>query len=288
MSVGYVVLRAPRRRTYGRTYSTRPKSARPRAPPSLSWDVVAALPSRSNDLCRESFSRSNSNKRNFAPTARPATPPVLLSARSLEKRTAIRAIGSASVTEAVWIPLQALRSDLIVSNDSYFEAFWEAFINDCGLLLQELNIIMEKFLSNEQIAKLLDHWDSEDGLDLAAPTNFESEYEDSASEHSSHRSDTKMELDSHDESNASSDDGVPLSHLAPYTGKNGFKWSKTPSPASRTRAHNLIRHLPGIKGPALSNDNLNPLECWEVIFTKDIIDMLVIYTNDKITSVKNS
>ncbi|GBP26198.1 hypothetical protein EVAR_74960_1 [Eumeta japonica] len=66
-----------------------------------------------------------------------------------------------------------------------------------------LNIIMEKFLSDEQIANMLDHWDSEDDLDLAALTNFESEYEDSASEHSSHRSDTEMELDSYDESNAS-------------------------------------------------------------------------------------
>ncbi|GBP46696.1 PiggyBac transposable element-derived protein 4 [Eumeta japonica] len=132
---------------------------------------------------------------------------------------------------------------------------------------------MEKFLSDEQIANMLDHWDSEDEFDLAVPTNFESEYEDSASEHSSHRSDTEMELDSHDESNASSDDEVPFSHLGSYTGKNGFKWSKIPPPASRTRAHNLIRHLPGIKGQALSNDNLNPLECWEVIFTKDIIDM---------------
>ncbi|GBP24911.1 hypothetical protein EVAR_12575_1 [Eumeta japonica] len=127
---------------------------------------------------------------------------------------------------------------------------------------------MEKFLSDEQIANMLDRWDSEDDLDLAAPTNFESEYEDSASEYNSHRSDTEMELDSHDESNASSDDEGSLSHLASYTGKNGFKWSKTPPPASRTRAHNLIRHLPGIKGPALSNDNLNPLECWKVIFTR--------------------
>ncbi|GBP72716.1 Neuroligin-1 [Eumeta japonica] len=60
-----------------------------------------------------------------------------------------------------------------------------------------LNIIMEKFLSDEQIANMLDHWDSEDDLDLAALTNFENEYEDSVSEHSSHRSDSEMELDSH-------------------------------------------------------------------------------------------
>ncbi|GBP69880.1 PiggyBac transposable element-derived protein 4 [Eumeta japonica] len=38
----------------------------------------------------------------------------------------------------------------------------------------------------------------EDDLDLAAPTNFESEYEDSTSEHSSHRSDKETELDSLD------------------------------------------------------------------------------------------
>ncbi|CAG9792583.1 unnamed protein product [Diatraea saccharalis] len=84
------------------------------------------------------------------------------------------------------------------------------------------------------------------------PCPILSDYEDAASEHSNHETDSEMELDNEDSRNGSSDDDLPLSRIAYYTGKNGFKWSKSPPPVSRTQAHNIISQRPGIKGPAVA------------------------------------
>ncbi|CAH2092513.1 unnamed protein product [Euphydryas editha] len=126
---------------------------------------------------------------------------------------------------------------------------------------------MNKNLSDDQVARLLE----------------------SIEKHNDHDSNTELELESDDDNNASSDDNIPLSQLLQcYTGKNGFQWSKMPPPSSRTRAHNLVTNLPGIKGPAIVKNNLSPLECWELLFSKEIMEKIVAYTNQKINNLKSS
>ncbi|KAH9628776.1 hypothetical protein HF086_005401 [Spodoptera exigua] len=69
-----------------------------------------------------------------------------------------------------------------------------------------------------------------------------------------------------------------------YLGKDGrTKWYKSPPRTNvRTRAENLITHLPGCKDAA--RHKKTQLECFETFFTDEIIDMVLIYTNQKITS----
>ncbi|XP_056639357.1 uncharacterized protein LOC130446872 [Diorhabda sublineata] len=62
-------------------------------------------------------------------------------------------------------------------------------------------------------------------------------------------------------------------------GKNRFKWSKTPP---RIRQHNIIEERVGLKGPALSKNEMSPIETWELLLTDDIIQLIVQYTNQKL------
>lgn len=61
--------------------------------------------------------------------------------------------------------------------------------------------------------------------------------------HSSHKSDTEQEIDS-----SSDEEAQQMSSNNYYVGKDGTKWSKSRlAPTSRTRAHNIITHLPWYK-----------------------------------------
>lgn len=74
-----------------------------------------------------------------------------------------------------------------------------------------------------------------------------------------------------------------------FYGKNRYKWAENPPASSRTRAHNIIIHLPGIKGPALEKPNMTLIEAWSLLISSDILNSLVEYTNQKITmSSENS
>lgn len=46
-----------------------------------------------------------------------------------------------------------------------------------------------------------------------------------------------------------------------------LKWSKVPSPASCTWAHNIVTRLPLIKGNARTSKSKTPLEAWHLIIT---------------------
>lgn len=69
-----------------------------------------------------------------------------------------------------------------------------------------------------------------------------------------------------------------------YLGKDGrTKWYKSPPRINvRTRAENLITHLPECKDAA--RHKKTHLECFETFFTDEIIDRVLIYTNQKINA----
>lgn len=75
--------------------------------------------------------------------------------------------------------------------------------------------------------------------------------------------------------------------LSRHNGRNGpmQKWSKIPPSSSvRTRAHNIILHLPGVKQSARWANS--PIECFSLFFTDDIMDLLVINTNIYIEEIR--
>ncbi|CAG5033912.1 unnamed protein product [Parnassius apollo] len=67
-----------------------------------------------------------------------------------------------------------------------------------------------------------------------------------------------------------------------FYGKNRYKWSKTPPHPSRIRQHNIIEECAGLKGPALSKNEMSLVETWELLITDDIIQAIVLYTNQKL------
>lgn len=64
------------------------------------------------------------------------------------------------------------------------------------------------------------------------------------------------------------------------------KWTNKPSQAAkrRTQSHNIITHLPGVKGDARNAKTI--LQCWECLFNMEILELIVKYTNQYIDSVK--
>ncbi|GBP78767.1 Facilitated trehalose transporter Tret1 [Eumeta japonica] len=91
---------------------------------------------------------------------------------------------------------------------------------------------------------------------------------------------------SESDSDTDMEDPEPVEETPPtlpfYTGKDGkTKWYKTPPRTNvRTRSENIITHLPGCK-PAV-RDKKTHLECFEIFFTEELVDIVLKYTNQKI------
>ncbi|UYV79909.1 hypothetical protein LAZ67_18001024 [Cordylochernes scorpioides] len=64
-------------------------------------------------------------------------------------------------------------------------------------------------------------------------------------------------------------------------GKNGYKWNKNHAIIGRTRSHNIITHLPGLKGPAKPKPNCG-IDIFNLFFTAAIIKQISEFTNAKI------
>lgn len=76
--------------------------------------------------------------------------------------------------------------------------------------------------------------------------------------------------------------------LSRHTQKNSqkFKWSKLPSSTSvRTRAHNIVIHLPGVKRFAKNAKSCT--ECFQLFFDKDVTELLVMNTNLYIEKIRD-
>lgn len=68
----------------------------------------------------------------------------------------------------------------------------------------------------------------------------------------------------------------------------GFRWKKDyPNQAVRTRQHNIITQLPGLKTHAKNlGDNPHPIDVWNLLFSKDMLDEILEWTNRKIASIR--
>ncbi|CAH2296782.1 Hypothetical predicted protein, partial [Pelobates cultripes] len=64
------------------------------------------------------------------------------------------------------------------------------------------------------------------------------------------------------------------------------KWYRDiPNKKNRATSHNLLKQLPGVIGPAKLSKS--PVDCWKYLFTGDILDIIVKYTNQYINIIKN-
>lgn len=87
----------------------------------------------------------------------------------------------------------------------------------------------------------------------------------------------------------SSDEDIPLSQIScNIYGKDGLTVWKTIQPPqnSRTRAHNIVSHLPGVKRAA--KNAKSPMEAWNIFFTDDMLQSIVIFTNCEIDRIKEN
>ncbi|KAJ8970593.1 hypothetical protein NQ314_001126 [Rhamnusium bicolor] len=70
-----------------------------------------------------------------------------------------------------------------------------------------------------------------------------------------------------------------------YYGKSRFKWSSKPAVSNRGRRlqENIVVHLPGLRSSAkVLERKASPLKIWEFIFTEEICNIVLQWTNHKI------
>lgn len=140
-------------------------------------------------------------------------------------------------------------------------------------------MIARKYLTQEQLeelaANLSDVDEPSDVLNHFGESD--EDISDNESEHSLHNSESEVELSNDEEEiveeEISSDPEEVNQTGNYYYGKNRYKWAKNPPKRDvRTPAHNLVTHLPGLKGPARLRNPSTPYEAWQVLFTHEILD----------------
>lgn len=70
-----------------------------------------------------------------------------------------------------------------------------------------------------------------------------------------------------------------------WHGKDKTIWSKQEPTRSRTTSENIIKILPGLAGEARQNPPKNALEAWNLLFTDNMIQIIVEFTNKKIRTM---
>ncbi|KAH9636992.1 hypothetical protein HF086_013662 [Spodoptera exigua] len=139
-------------------------------------------------------------------------------------------------------------------------------------------------MSNEtQIVQWLDEVSDEE-QDVAGSDSEDETVNDAAID-SAHDSESEIE-ESEDIQNIS-EPSEGTYFLSRHTQRNGpkVKWSKVPPcNAVRTRAQNIIVHLPGVKEYA--RNAKSPLECFQLFFDREVIQLLVTNTNLYIDKIK--
>ena len=87
-----------------------------------------------------------------------------------------------------------------------------------------------------------------------------------------------------------SEDDLPLYDrlLCTIVGKDGTSKWKTipPRQNSRTRIHNIVTHLPGVK--SVAKHATTPIEAWETFFTEEMLQLIVEYTNLEIQRIRGN
>jgi len=131
---------------------------------------------------------------------------------------------------------------------------------------------------------------TDDELRKLAENPFESDEESSAeiddviiSDHDTE--DDASSLGSNDESDDGNDDFSPDDGW--FFGKRlCYKWSKVAPGSTRTRSHNIIVRLPGTKNEAKNVGSSDILSSWKLFVTEDMLEMILINTNIKISELK--
>nr|CAI5865823.1 unnamed protein product [Callosobruchus analis] len=104
--------------------------------------------------------------------------------------------------------------------------------------------------------------------------------------------DTESEIDEEEIQQSDVEDGTThTSNKQSYCGKNRYKWSAIPHNQNlniRTKKHNLVKVLPGLKGPSKCGDNADPLQIWSFLFTEEMENEIVLRTNEKILLVQQT
>ncbi|KAK4884131.1 hypothetical protein RN001_000402 [Aquatica leii] len=95
-----------------------------------------------------------------------------------------------------------------------------------------------------------------------------SEFSDDLSEHSDHDTNSDVEIgDTSDDESGDELDQVDdgNGNKTYFYGKNKFKWATTPPANSKTRASNIVTHLPGVRGKARLTKPSTPVQSWECL-----------------------
>lgn len=133
----------------------------------------------------------------------------------------------------------------------------------------------------EEVLKLLLDDDASEDPALVEDLGHES---DIASEDEVEEREEDSETEQEDEGESEEDnEGIEEFFL----GKDKTtKWAqKPPSAFRRARSHNIIMHLPGVKGNAKNASTV--LQCWESLFDSEILELIVKFTNQYINSIKD-
>ncbi|XP_045482051.1 uncharacterized protein LOC123686113 [Harmonia axyridis] len=98
-----------------------------------------------------------------------------------------------------------------------------------------------------------------------------------------HEDDQSSEQDG--ESQSSDEDALPLTEIGFYMGRdNETKWNKKP-PSEKRHTPSQNKMVPGTKGNARNAKTV--LDCWKNLFTDEIIDIIVKYTNQYIDTIQH-
>nr|CAI5845241.1 unnamed protein product [Callosobruchus analis] len=152
-----------------------------------------------------------------------------------------------------------------------------------------------KFLTDKELeAIILNDSDFEEGPRVSAGLeDSDSDLSDAESEHTDHDTDSEQEFSDGDNIQDNLDDAMSgdvsnqeTSSSSYFYGKSRYKWSRDPPTRDRrTPAHNIVTHLPGLRGSARLTNPTTPLQAWQLLFTDEILEVILKHTNAKITEL---
>lgn len=132
----------------------------------------------------------------------------------------------------------------------------------------------------------IEQWIEEDENELIDRNNIDSDDESEDQVEVNYKNTDTENNDNENESESNSEDFGPILQNKYFFGKDSTRWMKEePTRAHRTRAHNVIVHLPGPKSTA--KNMKTHLEYFFLFLDKVVIDIIVKSTNIKIASVRN-
>lgn len=141
----------------------------------------------------------------------------------------------------------------------------------------------KRFLSEKELNDIIKDYEAGDS-DVG---DSDIDFGDSGSESEDYEEENEViedEISAVSSDEESSDDNIPLAAFTRKViyGKNGHKWYTKPihSKNRRTSAKNLVKHFPGPKN--LGRHVQTEMEAWQLFFDIDILNTIVIHTNEEI------